>query len=125
VLQAHAAQHGPHAADDGQVQAQGDVFGTLPAGHERGGLGLGEHRAHGVDLDAPVGPQGKGAELLQGNLQTRGHEFEELSGARGAAVVHLEFGHPAGLGEADDLGVLAADVEHGPDLGNRARAPRA
>ncbi len=107
------------------MQPQGDVGGGLAPGHEAGGLAFGEHGAHAADLDALVRAQGKAPELFQGQVQGQGHEFQELAGPRGAAVVHFEADHPAGRVEGNDLGVLAADVQHGPGLrGQKPGPPR-
>jgi hypothetical protein len=48
-------------------------------------------------LNPFVRGEGKAAKVLQGHLEGRGHEFQELAGARNAAVVHLKLDHLAGL----------------------------
>ena len=116
-------KHGQGAFDDGGVQAQGDILGPFAPGHEADGLGLGEHGAHRVDLQPGGAAKGVGAELLQGDLKHRGQVFEKFTGAGGAAIVHLEFAHPAIL-EGNGLGILAAYIKHGACLGKEVAGPQ-
>ena len=46
-----------------------------------------------------------------------GHVLQKAARSGGTAVVHLEALHPSPRPDADDLAVLAADVQYGPDVG--------
>ena len=111
-----ARQHGEILHDDGFEQRGHQLIGRHAHFLQAVDIGLGEHAAlagHGMQLDALVAHL---AELFGGNAQLGVDLVDDRAGAAGALVVHRRnLLLAAGLRvllEDDDLGVLAAQLDH-------------
>ncbi len=117
-LALEVAYHGEAEAGDDVVDGGAHL---LEVDH----VALGEDGAAAGDAGRVLGLQGDVAELLDGDAHARGLLVEEGAGAGGADAVEGEVGHPGRrlggvLFQDDELGVLAADLEDGADLGMEA-----
>ena len=103
--------------DDGVRQAGHQVFfGRAPllVVHQ---VGLHEHGAAFAQAHRVLASHGQVAELApDGDPQFFGLLLQVGAGAGGADLVHHEV-HDGAVGQADELGVLAADLENGVHLG--------
>ena len=102
---------------DGPVQAVDDVRGRRVLCHERDHFGFGKYRAHVGNPDFFLPIQADPAHFFHGQSQRPGLHFKEAARACRAFVVHDEVGDISLRVDADYFGILAADVNDGPGIG--------
>lgn len=122
----HAAGHAHHLAHTGPPgqRRHAHRHALADAGHEirpldAGGqltddLALSEHRAGRGDGRGLRALCGAGSQLAHIHPQDGRHHIQKAARTGRAFVVHHEVGHPAVLGQGDDLRVLTADINHRP-----------
>lgn len=92
-----------------------------PTPHEADGLALGKHGARAQDLGGDAGARER-RELVVAHARPIGHDLEEAPRARRALVVHRE-PRDTPAAQANQLRVLAANVDHGAVRAKEPRGP--
>ena len=108
-------QAGDGLADHRLVNAGGDVLRPGALVDEGLDVALGKNAAAGGDGVGALGPFRRLVHLVSAHLQQGGHLVDESAGAAGAAAVHPHLG---AAGEEEDLGILAAQLDHAVGLGD-------
>jgi len=91
---------------------------VLAPGDEGHDLGFGKDRAHARDADRLLARlQGMGSKLFHRHPQGAGHVLQKAACTGGTTVVHFEPLDPSTWCHADDLAILAANVEHCAHVG--------
>ena len=102
-------QTGDGLVDHGLVDAGGDVLGAGTLIDQRLHIALGKHTAAGRDSVGALRVLGRLVHLVGAHLEQGGHLVDEGTRAAGAAAVHAHFG---AVGQEQDLGILAAQLDH-------------
>ena len=110
-------QTGDGLVDHGLIDAGGDILGTGTLIDQRLHVTFCKHAAAGSDGIGALRLLGSLVHFLGAHLQQGGHLVDESTGAAGTAAVHAHLGT---VGQKQDLGILAAQLDDAIGLGHKA-----
>ncbi|MPN12455.1 hypothetical protein SDC9_159773 [bioreactor metagenome] len=97
-----------HFSNNGIDNSKGNIFLGLAPSDQADHFRLGEYSAHGTDGGASAGLS-QLKQLIQGDSEGIGHDFQKSAGAGRALVIHVEIADHS-LVDPDNLRILAADI---------------
>lgn len=110
-------QTGDGLVDHGLIDAGGDILGAGTLIDQRLHIAFGEHAAAAGDGIGTLRLLGSLVHFLGAHLQQSGHLVDESTGAAGTAAVHAHLG---AVGQKQDLGILAAQLNDAIGLWHKA-----
>ena len=100
-----------------------DIRRCGATGNQADDLTFRKHGTHAGNGHIVVPVQAKLAHLRQLHLQGAGHHLQKTAGTGGAFVVHRKGFNSAAFAQADHLGILPANVDHGAHGGVQMMSP--
>ena len=110
-------QTGDGLVDHCLIDAGGDILGAGTLIDQRLHIAFGEHAAAGSDGIGALRLLGSLVHFLGAHLQQGSHLVDECTGAAGTAAVHAHLG---AVGQKQDLGILAAQLNDAIGLWHKA-----
>ena len=123
-MNADGFHHAPYPVHDGTVKAQDNLLLRMVLGNQRDHFAFGKDGANTADAYFPPRPQRQFPHFFQRDLEFGCHHLQETSRPGGTLVIHGEVQDPAALSDADDLGILSANVNHRSDVGKEMIGPK-